>query len=89
MRRNIHNWFLCGLSLAGVLSLAAVTFALARAAVLAGDAFGTVSVFLAATLAGGVCWLFKRDPRPDRRGRAGAAYCFISKERKARIEDVL
>lgn len=88
MRRNIQNWFLCGLTLAGVLSLAGVTFALARAAVLAGDAFGTLSVFLFATLAGGVCYLFKRDARGWRRPH-GAAYCFLSKERKARIDDVL
>ena len=85
MRRNVQNWFLCGLVFGCAIGLAVLTAAAAHAAVMASGDFRAYPVFITAILIGGVCWLFKRDGHGDRRPTSN--YCFISKERKARIEE--
>ena len=87
MRRNVQNWLLCGLVFGAAIGLAALTAAAAHAAVMASGDFRAYPVFITAILIGGVCWLFKRDGHPAR--RATSSYCYISKERKARIEDLV
>ena len=87
LRRNVHNWFLCGVVLGCAIGLVSLTVWAAHEAALASSDFRAYPVFLTAIVIGGACYLFKRDGHPLRRAAAG--YCFISKERKARIEDVL
>ena len=86
MRRNVQNWFLCGLVFGAAIGLAVLTAAAAHAALIGSGSFRAYPVFIMAILGGGVCWLFKRDGHPVRRAASG--YCFISRERKARIEDL-
>ena len=87
MRRNVQHWFLCGIFIGATLALGVVAAAAAQAIVAASGDLRAYPAFLFAILIGGVCWLFKRDGLPHR--RPTSRYCFISKERKARIEDVL
>ena len=87
MRRNVLNWFLCGLVFGGAIGLVVLTAAAAHAAVAASGDFRAYPVFLTAMVIGGTCWLFKRDGYPIRR-RYASGYCFISRERKARVEQV-
>ncbi len=87
MRRNVQNWFLCGVLLGAATGLVALTVWAASAAVVASSDFRAYPVFITAIVIGGACYLFKRDGHPLRR-RYASGYCFISKERKARIEDL-
>jgi hypothetical protein len=86
-RRNVLNWFLCGLVFGSAIGLAVLTAVAAHAAVMAAGDFRAYPVFLTAIVIGGACYLFKRDGHPHRRPTSN--YCFISRERKARIEDLL
>jgi len=86
IRRNVLNWFLCGLVFGCAIGLVVLTAAAAHAVVMASGDFRAYPVFLTAIVIGGACWLFKRDGHPLRRPASG--YCFISRERKARVEDL-
>ena len=86
-RRNVLNWFLCGLVFGSAIALAVLTAAAAHAAVMAAGDFRAYPVFLLAIVIGGACYLLKRDGHPAR--RTTSTYCFISRERKARIEDLV
>ena len=85
-RRNVLNWFLCGLVFGSAIGLAVLTAVAAHAAVMASGDFRAYPVFITAIVIGGACYLLKRDSHPARRPASG--YCFISRERKARIEDL-
>jgi hypothetical protein len=87
MRRNVQNWFLCGLIFGAAIGLASFTVWLAHEAVLASGDVRTVPVLITAIIIGGACYLLKRDGHPVRRAASG--YCFISRERKARVEDLV
>ena len=87
MRRNVVNWFLCGLVFGSALGLTALAVCVGLALIEAGADVRVYPLFVMAILAGGVCWLFKRDGHALR--RHAPTYCFISRERKARIEHVL
>ena len=86
-RRNVQNWFLCGVVLGCAIGLVSLTVWAAHEAVLASNDFRAYPVFITTIVIGGACYLFKREVHPLRRPAAG--YCFISKERKARIEDLV
>ena len=84
LRRNVQHWFLCGLFLGVMVGL---TLGIVYGAVVVANSdFRAYSAMLTATVAGGACYLLKRDGPTLRRVRS--QYCFISKERKARIEDL-
>ena len=87
MRRNVQNWFLCGIVFGAALGLVVLTAWAAHAAVVASGDLRAYPVFVTAIVIGGACYLLKRDGHPIRRATSG--YCFISKERKARIEDLI
>ena len=85
LRRNVQHWFLCGLFIGVMLGL---TVGIAYGAVIiANSDFRAYPALLTAIVVGGACYLMKRDGHTFRRVRS--QYCFISKERKARIEDVM
>jgi hypothetical protein len=86
MRRNVQNWFLCGIVFGAALALTVLAAAVGRAMVVAAGDFHSYPVFVMAVVVGGCCWLLKRDGHGLR--RPASRYCFISKERKARIEDL-
>ena len=87
MRRNVVNWFLCGIVFGCALGLTVLAAAVGRAMVVAAGDFQSYPVFVMAIVVGGCCWLVKRDGNGLR--RPASRYCFISKERKARIEDLV
>jgi hypothetical protein len=88
LRRNIQHWFLCGLLVGAMIGL---TVAMAYGAVVlaAGADFRAYPAIVTAVVFGGSCWLFKRDGQGHGLRRVRSEYCFISKERKARIEDLV
>ena len=87
LRRNVQHWFLCGLFLGVMIGLA---LGVAYGAVIVANLdFRAYPALLTAIVCGGACYLLKRDGHTFRGEGAGARYCFISKERKARIEDLL
>jgi hypothetical protein len=86
-RRNVQHWFLCGLILGGMIGLTVgITYGVIIVA--AGTDFRAYSALISAVIFGGACWLLKRDGHTGLR-RMRPQYCFISKERKARIEDLV
>lgn len=87
MRRNVLNWFLCGLAIGLTLALSLLAAVAARTMLAAAGDFHAYPVLIAAVVVGGACWLFKRDGQFPH--RPASRYCYISKERKARIENVL
>ena len=88
LRRNVHNWFLCGVLLGAAIGCVSLTVWAAHASVLAASDFRAYPVFVLAIVVGGAGYLLKRDGHPLRR-RYASGYCFISKERKARVEDLV
>lgn len=87
MRRSVLNWFLCGLAIGSALGLTLLAAFVAQSVVAAAGDFHAYPVLIAAAVIGGVCWLFKRDGHWPH--RPASRYCYISKERKARIEDLV
>jgi hypothetical protein len=86
-RRNVQHWFLCGLIVGAMIGLTVgITYGVIVVA--AGVDFRAYPALLTAVIFGGSCWLLKRDNQGHGLRRVRSEYCFISKERKARIEDL-